>query len=299
MTGHADLLGAALRAASGEEVGVSLRVLPLAPGGKLPHPGLGFRTADGGWRPTRGDPADRGGVYWSTADLSQVGAWWRQWPQANVGVATDALVLVDVEGPGHRPGYDTADVVRRMREAGYELPRTRAHDTAGRGVHLFYLAPPGSTCRSRAAVVAGADVLGTGRYAAWPPSRVGGRRYAVRRDLAPVPAPDWLLAAFPARSAPLPPTGPLPDGAHFTRYGRRALLALLDDLGGRPVGQRAVGAFAAAARFGELAGAGHVAPAQWWRVEAVARGLFPDDWPEHAERVGRCLADGLRRGGGA
>src|SRR5437660_12610684 len=73
-----------LRAAAGELLDAALSlaarrpVLPLEPAGKVPLGGYGLQHA--------------------TRDTDVVRGWWREWPQANVGVRCDGLAVVDVDG---------------------------------------------------------------------------------------------------------------------------------------------------------------------------------------------------------
>src|SRR5213592_4573587 len=69
------LLGAALWYAEH-----GLRIFPLQPRSKIPHKG------------TRGCKD-------ATTDYDQLRAWWKQWPDSNVGLATGHLIDVD-EVPG-------------------------------------------------------------------------------------------------------------------------------------------------------------------------------------------------------
>src|SRR3954452_18523343 len=63
----------------------------------------------------------------ATCDLRQVGRWWRRWPDANIGLATGAgLVVVDL---------DSSAGDAQAAELG--LPETPEVRT-GRGRHLYY-----------------------------------------------------------------------------------------------------------------------------------------------------------------
>jgi hypothetical protein len=76
------LLAAALRYA-----GMGYRVFPCAPGGKHPLTGHGFHDA--------------------TADPDQIERWWARHPSANVGIATEGLIVIDVDGQANAwPGDD-------------------------------------------------------------------------------------------------------------------------------------------------------------------------------------------------
>ncbi len=53
-------------------------VLPLEPCGKRPLAGLGLRSA--------------------TQDRETVASWWERWPDANIGLRCDGLLVFDVDG---------------------------------------------------------------------------------------------------------------------------------------------------------------------------------------------------------
>ncbi len=127
----------------------------------------------------------------------EIRAWWRRWPDANVGVVTGAvsgLVVVDLDGP---------EAVAFAKERG--VPETPTAAT-GKGYHI-YLAHPGRPVANAAALggVKGLDVRGDGGYVVAPPSlHPSGRRYAWARGRSPddvpsAPPPEWLLELLEAR----------------------------------------------------------------------------------------------------
>src|SRR5690606_4866072 len=101
------------------------RIFPVAPGGKTP---LIDR-----W-PER-----------ATTDTATINAWWQQWPNANIGIATGPasdLLVVDIDnGPGKHGDDAIADL-----EATYgQLPATVEVLTGGGGRHLYYRWPRTTT----------------------------------------------------------------------------------------------------------------------------------------------------------
>jgi hypothetical protein len=130
-----------------------------------------------------------------------IAAWWRLWPDANVGVATGGqLVVLDVDG-------DTGLASIR----GRVLPPTPTVQT-GNGWHHYYRAPWPLPCR--VGVVAGVDIRGTGGYVVAPPSlHASGRRYSAVpglgfSDVEIARLPAWLLSA----------TKPSPAKATLTQF---------------------------------------------------------------------------------
>src|ERR1700753_3377587 len=49
-------------------------------------------------------PRTRHGVYDATRDLDAVERFWRRWPDANVGIATGRIVVLDIDGPAGLSG---------------------------------------------------------------------------------------------------------------------------------------------------------------------------------------------------
>ncbi|MGA4508293.1 bifunctional DNA primase/polymerase [Propionibacteriaceae bacterium G1746] len=126
-------------------------VFPVAPRDKVPliRNGRGFRDA--------------------TSDLRQVEAWWRRFPQANIGVPTGAasgLVVVDVDVHGTN-GYDA---LNRADRAGLVMGWEFLVRTPTGGLHLYYPAADEMEQRSWQAGDAGIDFRGDGGYIVAPPS---------------------------------------------------------------------------------------------------------------------------------
>jgi len=124
----------------------------------------------------------------------EVAAWWRRWPESNVGVVTgmvSELAVVDVDP--RNGGDETLDQL----EAGYgPLPDTVTSLTGGGGHHLWFSAedlPVPSTLLGT-----GAELKAEGGMVVAPPSRhVSGGVYRWARGAAPgqhriVPLPPWL-----------------------------------------------------------------------------------------------------------
>jgi len=130
-----------------------------------------------------------------------------QAPQANLGVVTDRLVVVDVD-PRHGGDESFAAIER---EHG-ELPPTWRVLTGGGGEHILFGCPDDIEVTSFAAeqmekapLGPGIDIRARDGYIVAPPSRhISGRPYAWSVDHHPkdvdlAPAPDWLIARLQAR----------------------------------------------------------------------------------------------------
>jgi len=111
-------------------------------------------------------PRIKGGFKAATTDARQIEAWWRKWPDANIGIATGAvsgIVVFDIDGA------DGLATLRSLVARDGLLPRTETVKTA-RGWHLFFAMPCPYTpipCSTGD----GLDVRGDGGYVVAPPSR--------------------------------------------------------------------------------------------------------------------------------
>lgn len=129
--------------------------------------------------------AGSGGCKDATQDEETIASWWSRFPDANVGVATGAgLLVLDIDSP-----EALAECV------GKGLPST-VSATTGKGWH-FYFRGDG---RSLVGVLPGVDTRGEGGYVVAPPSvHESGRLYTWEDSPEHVeiaPAPAWLLAAM-------------------------------------------------------------------------------------------------------
>lgn len=134
----------------------------------------------------------------ATTDPSQIRAWWTQWPNANLGIATGAgsgLVVLDVD-PRH--GGDVS--LEALIEQHGPLPTTVESLTGGGGRHIFFRYPGYPVKSGAGALGPGLDIKGDGGYIVATPSlHASGRRYeweaSSRPDKVPIAeAPAWLLA---------------------------------------------------------------------------------------------------------
>jgi hypothetical protein len=128
------------------------------------------------------------GVKDATTDAAIIDAWWRRWPDANIGIATgqvSGVAVLDV---------DDLEALKDLEAEHGPLPET-VTATTGRGIHAYFRCPPGGL-RSRV-VPPGVELRADGSYVVAPPSQHwSGRQYAW--EVAPNEAeladlPDWLL----------------------------------------------------------------------------------------------------------
>ena len=127
------------------------------------------------------------------ASADEIERWFKQWPDANVGVVTgriSGIIVVDVDVRHGGP-----DSVDEFEAAHGPLPPTVEAASGGGGRHLYY-AHPGTTMANRVAIRPGIDVRSDGGCIVAPPSlHPSGRRYAWvdghspdELSLAPLPA---------------------------------------------------------------------------------------------------------------
>jgi hypothetical protein len=133
--------------------------------------------------------------------------WWGlRVPDANLGVCTEKLVVIDVD-PRH-DGDESFQVLERE----YQIPLTWQVLTGGGGRHVLFAAPDGVEISNVVAenmenppLGPGIDVRARGGYIIAPPSKhISGRPYAWSVDHHPAdlplaPAPAWLVEKLARR----------------------------------------------------------------------------------------------------
>jgi hypothetical protein len=190
------------------------------------------------------------GVHSATTETGVVKLWWGlRVPEANLGVATEKLVVIDVD-PRHG-GDESWSAIERE----HEVPLTWHALTGGGGEHVIFACPDGVEIGNVVAeqmkdppLGPGIDIRARGGYIVAPPSRhISGRSYAWSVDHHPQEtllafAPDWLIERLTtARGMANEPDGapiePIPsdEWAQLTRqpieeYRDRAALRIAGHL---------------------------------------------------------------------
>lgn len=155
-------------------------VFPVAPNGK--EPAVEF------WREL------------ATGDEAQIMQWWARLPNANVGIATAGLLVVDVDPP-HGGSQTFAAIV----EQHGALPDTIAVTTQSGGAHLYFKLPHDAVAFGGLDVLGrGVDVRASDGYVVAPGSAIEGRPYSWRDGCSPAErelavAPGWLVDACSVR----------------------------------------------------------------------------------------------------
>ena len=190
-----ELLSAALRYAE-----LGYRVFPCVPSGKAPLTEHGFHDA--------------------TTDQGQIEGWWSQHPRANVGIPTEGLLVIDIDGAAN-PWPNDPDRATDLASAGAVALTPRG------GRHYLFRRTPGKGWKcSTGKLAPGVDVRTDGGYIVVAPSMVEGRAYRWGEGLAlddppgrlPEP-PAWLVDELDRLAneatiaiAATPDANPIPEG---------------------------------------------------------------------------------------
>ena len=117
-------------------------------------------------------------------DPGAIRAWWKRWPNANVGVATGSasnLVVIDEDYDPDK-GIDGIMSMREWAKVHGELPDTAMVITGRGGSHLYFHYT-GKDIKNRAGIIEGVDVRGEGGYVVAPPSlHQNGSNYEWEQD---------------------------------------------------------------------------------------------------------------------
>lgn len=272
---------------------VGFAVLPVAQDGRSPLVG--------------------GGCHSASREPDQVRNWWTRWPQANVAVAcgpASNVLALDVDRHGD------VDGVAALKELCAEfgpLPRTVKSRTPNGGCHLLFAHPECGSPQNRVGikrysadgarrVYRGLDVRAAGASICVPPSVRPAGAYEWERcpfstELATIP--NWLLALMMSEPPPRPSTPIRASGGSekLAKYVVSAVNGECSAVAGTPPQTgRNQRLFIAAARLGELIGAGllpqDAAEAALERAASEC-GLVQDDG---LRSVRLTIASGIKRG---
>jgi putative DNA primase/helicase len=160
-----------------------------------------FPLASNSKKPFRGSR----GLLDATRDRSTIKRWWREHPEANIGIATGSASRQLVIDSDPRNGGNES---RAAFEAEYgPLPPTREVHTPSGGRHFYFALPEGAHVPSRNGLLPGIDIRGDGGYVVAPGSRNGKGRWTwVDVQVPIVEAPESLLRALSKAPAAKPPS---------------------------------------------------------------------------------------------
>ena len=182
-------------------------------------------------RPRTKEPAIRGGFKSASNDPSQIQAWWKRWPEANVGIATGAsgLCVLDIDtGTEDRDGL-LAFMAAKQLSMSYTV---RTGRRPGYGVQIYY---QGESLKSIAWQDGpfGGDIRSATGYVMAPGSvHPSGERYVAitgSPDLL-APVPQYVKTIPPAIKIGLPGMGNAAvedDGGEITQARNNHMVHLL------------------------------------------------------------------------
>lgn len=152
-------------------------------------------------------PLTQNGLKDATTDWNQIETWWIKWPDANIAVRTDGLVVIDFDSIDGRANPWLQDDPDRC----LDLAIAPMSQTPRGGRHYWFRCPAGRSIGNSASRIAPkVDVRGNGGYVLVAPSSVAGKSYSWpigELDCAPEKLPEppeWLLELLDAKAA----TGP-------------------------------------------------------------------------------------------
>ena len=191
----------------------------------------------------------------ATCDEKQIGKWWKQWPDANIGLALDGKFFVlDVDSP------DGEQSLAKLESQHEPLPLTTAVRTGHGGRHIYFSAPSFRVKTTAGRLGYGIDVRGASSYVLVPPSRTVAEYVWIYRN-GLTQAPQWLLTLvdeidWPAQGLGRP-QGHKGHTAPLSRaYARSVLKVELAHLRQAKVGERNYRLNRAAVRLGQLVATG-------------------------------------------
>ncbi len=288
----------------------------------LPRLAAALSAAQRGWpvfplHPYSKYPAVRDWERRATCDPDQITRWFLAAPH-NIGIACGParIVVLDLDAArGHPPpqwaGHGVAhgrDVLRLLAaQAGQPDPVHTYTVATPSGQHRYFHAPADRELRNTTGDTgAGLGWLidtrasGGAIIAAGSVRRIDGtlRRYRVLRDVDPIDLPPWLLTSLTPPPAPPRAPTPLPaPGPRLDAYIRAVLDSETAAVARAAPGTRAHTLFCAAARLGELVGAGVLD--QTAATEALLAAATATDTPEapftHREAASH-INNGITRG---
>lgn len=172
-------------------------------------------------------PRTRHGLKEASRNLDRIWKWWRNWPDANIGILTgreSRIVVLDVDA--RHDGERSLEVL----EATYDrLPPTLTARSGGGGRHLYFQHPGGHMPTSaQLSGHSGLDIRGDGGYIVAPPSlHQSGLPYGWVDPAHPLAAlPAWLCDLLSPPEPVLPPAPARPrrrSEANEAYWLRRAL----------------------------------------------------------------------------
>jgi putative DNA primase/helicase len=142
-------------------------------------------------------PRTRNGVNDATTQTETISRWHRDWPTANIGIATgktSGILVLDIDVKTN--GFES--LARLSEKYGPSITDTLTADTGGGGLHLIYKSPEQAVKTVAGQLAPGIDTRSCGGYVVGPPSiHMSGKTYTWRNGIyEPARIPDALLGAI-------------------------------------------------------------------------------------------------------
>jgi Bifunctional DNA primase/polymerase, N-terminal/Primase C terminal 1 (PriCT-1) len=140
-------------------------------------------------------PRVKNGLKAATTNINVIMNWWKQWPEANIGIATGELsgfIALDID-----PRHGGDESLLKLKKQYSHLPCTVEAVTGGGGYHILFKNP--GQIKNRTNILPGLDVRGEGGYIVGPPSlHISGNKYEWELSCRPLEVPLenmplWLL----------------------------------------------------------------------------------------------------------
>jgi DNA polymerase I-like protein with 3'-5' exonuclease and polymerase domains len=135
----------------------------------------------------------------ATRDPAEIERDWQRWPNANVGLPTDAangFFVIEADTREGHPKLGDQDGLAALaaleREFG-PLPNTLQAESPSGSQHRYFRHPAGAPVRSKVEWRHGIDIKGEGGMVLAPPSRRGDKAYRWVNQLPIAEAPQWFL----------------------------------------------------------------------------------------------------------
>ncbi len=198
-------------------------------------------------------PRTKRGLHEATSDPAVIAYWAQIYPVSNLGLRTDGLVVVDLDG---EEGFES---LARLESKLGRLPRTRVQRSRPYHEHRLFKQPPGGTLTSSTVGLGNPEGLdlraGPGAYIVASPSlHPSGRRYE-SDDYPILDLPLEWVAVLRKRREPRQRHELRVQDLLFgqdTAYGRAALLGETEKLVSARLGHRHAQLNASAFRLGQL-----------------------------------------------
>jgi len=125
----------------------------------------------------------------ASTDPAIIARWWRQWPDALIGVPTgERFVVLDLDLAKH------VEALKWYADHRNRLPRTRMHATRSGGWHLLF-SPHPAIKNSASKIERGVDTRGVGGYCIWWPAE----GLPVLHGGNVTDVPEWLVETLQPR----------------------------------------------------------------------------------------------------